>query len=139
MQEQLDAGKKVSFIPRGNSMLPMLHGGEDMVILEKPKADRLHLFDVALYYRRETDAYVIHRLVNFQNDGAYVMLGDNNFQREYNILPEDIIGVVTAFYRKGKMYTVSNPLYRIYVNLWYYIRPLRLLLLRVKSKTKQEK
>jgi hypothetical protein len=133
MDEQLKAGKKVSFVPRGNSMRPMLHGGTDMIILSKP-VGRLHLFDVALYYRQETDAYVVHRVVGFQKDGSYVMLGDNNFQREYNIREEDIIGVVTAFYRKGKMHSVDSLLYRLYNNVWYYTRPMRLLVLKAKAK-----
>lgn len=133
MQEQLNSGKKVSFMPSGNSMRPMLVGGKDMVILEKPKG-KLRFFDVPLYYRRETDKYVVHRVVGFQKDGSYIMLGDNNFQKEYNIRQEDIIAVVTAFYHKGRMYSVTHPIYRLYCNLWYYSRPVRLLVLKIKSK-----
>lgn len=124
MQEQLDRGKTVSFVPRGKSMKPMLGDGTDMIILKKPEG-RLHLFDVALYYRRETNKYVVHRVTGFQKDGAYVMLGDNNAQKEYNIAQEDVVGVVTSFYRKGKMYSVNHPIYRLYCNIWFYTRPLR--------------
>ncbi len=138
MKEQLDAGKKVSFVPHGNSMRPMLHDGTDMIILQKHQG-RLHLFDVALYYRQETDSYVVHRVAGFQKDGSYVMLGDNNYQREYNIREEDVIGVVTAFYRKGKMYTVDNLIYRMYNNIWFYSRPIRHLILRVKTKIRSSK
>ncbi len=138
MKEQLNSGKKVSFVPHGNSMRPMLHDGTDMIILQKPKG-RLRLFDVALYYRQETDSYVVHRVAGFQKDGSYVMLGDNNYQREYNIREENVIGVVTAFYRKGKMYTVDNPIYKMYNNIWYYSRPIRHLFLRVKTKIRSNK
>ncbi len=124
MQEQLDAGKPVSFVPRGKSMLPMLHGGEDMIILEKPKG-RLHLYDVAMYYRGETDTYSVHRVVGFKKDGTYVMLGDNNFQREYGIRDEDVVGVVTNYYHKGKMRSVNDFTYRVYCDFWYYSRPAR--------------
>lgn len=124
MQEQLDAGKTVSFIPRGNSMRPLLGDGTDMVVLKKPEG-RLHFFDMPLYYRKETDKYILHRVVGFRKDGTYVMLGDNNAQREYGISDDDIVGVVTSFYHKGKMYSINHPLYRLYCNVWYYTRPIR--------------
>ncbi|MBR2279843.1 MAG: S24/S26 family peptidase [Ruminococcus sp.] len=135
MREQLENGKTVSFVPNGNSMLPMLHGGEDMVLLKKPEG-RLHLSDVAFYYRRETDSYVIHRVAGFQKDGSYIMLGDNNVAKEYNIKPEDIIAVVTAFYRKGKMYTTTHPIYRLYCEYQFYSRPFRRGYRTLKSKVK---
>ena len=91
-KEQLDACKTVSFVPNGSSMRPMLNGGEDLIMLVKPSG-RLRLFDVALYYRKETGKYVVHRVVGFRKDGSYIFLGDNNMEREYGITDEDIIGV----------------------------------------------
>ena len=124
LREQLNEGKPVSFVPRGKSMEPMLKGGEDMIILKKP-AGRLHLFDVALYYRRETDSYVVHRVVGFRKDMTYVMLGDNNFQREYGISDDDVVGVVTNYYHKGVMRSVDDFSYKVYREFWYYTRPVR--------------
>lgn len=132
MKEQLDAGKTVSFVPRGKSMLPMLKGGEDMIILAKP-AGRLHMFDVALYYRRETDSYSVHRVVGFKEDKTYVMLGDNNFQREYGISDDDVIGVVTNYYHKGRMRSVNDFTYKVYCDFWFYTRPVRRLWRRTKA------
>lgn len=124
MREQLDEGKTVSFVPRGKSMMPMLEGGKDMILLKKPDG-RLHLFDVALYYRRETDKYIVHRVVGFKKDKTYVMLGDNNFEREYGIADDDIVGVVVNYYHKGKMRSVDTVSYNVYCNFWYYTRPVR--------------
>ncbi len=124
MQEQLREGRTVSFVPSGKSMRPMLDGGKDMIILKKPSG-RLQMLDVALYFRRETDSYVVHRVVGFKRDMTYVMLGDNNFQREYGISDDDIIGVVTNYYHKGRMRSVNDITYRIYCNFWYYSRPVR--------------
>lgn len=138
MKEQLENGKTVSFVPKGNSMRPMLRDGEDMVLLKKPEG-RLRLFDVAFYFRRETGKYVIHRVVGFKKDGSYVMLGDNNITKEYNIFPEDIIAVVTAFYRKGKMHTVTDVSYKIYCDFWFYTRPLRRIYSALKGKMKAVK
>lgn len=126
LKEQLDQGKTVSFIPQGKSMEPMLKGGKDVVMLKKPDG-RLHLFDLPLYYRKETDKYVIHRIVGFKSDGSYIICGDNNFEKEYNITDDDIIGVVTGFYHKGIMRSVESFSYRFYCNFWYYYRPIRLM------------
>ena len=120
MIEKLNSGGTVTFTPKGKSMLPMLRDGEDVVVLSKPNG-KLHLFDIPLY-RRSNGAYVLHRIVNFDADGNYVLCGDNQFALEHGIKDSDIIGVVTAFYRKGKAYSVNSFSYRLYVNFWFYTR-----------------
>ncbi len=120
MVEKLNSGGTVTFTPKGKSMLPMLRDGEDVVVLSKPSG-RLHLFDIPLY-RRGNGVYVLHRIVNFDADGSYVLCGDNQFTLEHGIKDSDIIGVVTAFYRKGKAYSVNSFSYRLYVNFWFYTR-----------------
>lgn len=120
MIEKLNSGGTVTFTPKGKSMLPMLRDGEDVVVLSKPNG-KLHLFDIPLY-RRSNGAYVLHRIVNFDADGNYVLCGDNQFALEHGIKDSDIIGVVTAFYRKGKAYSVTSFSYRLYVNFWFYAR-----------------
>lgn len=123
MIEKLNAGGKVTFTPKGTSMMPMLRDGKDIVILEKLQG-RLHLFDVA-FYKRDNGQYVLHRVCNFDSDGSYVMCGDNQFTLEHGIRNDQIIAVVTAFFRKGKSYTVQSLVYRLYANFWFYTRPLR--------------
>ena len=125
MIEKIEAGGKVTFTPNGTSMQPMLRDGEDVVVLEKPKG-RLHLFDVPLY-KRDNGQYVLHRVIDFCRDGSYVLCGDNQFVKERGIRDDQIIAVMTAFYRKGKPYRTDYLRYRIYVNFWYYTRPLRFL------------
>lgn len=121
--EKLNNGGTVTFTPRGKSMLPMLRDGEDVVVLSKPTA-RLKLFDIPLYKRKD-GTYVLHRIVDFDRNGNYVLCGDNQFVLEKGITDNDIIGVVTAFYRKGKAYTVNSLRYRMYVNAWHNIRYIR--------------
>jgi len=123
IRERLEMGESVRFSPHGTSMLPMLRDGEDIVILSKPQG-RLHLFDLPLY-RRKDGTYVLHRVINFDSDRGYVMCGDNQFKNEHGVYDEDIIGVVTAFNRKGKPYTVHSLRYRFYVHLWYNTKTLR--------------
>lgn len=118
--EKLEQGGAVTFTPNGTSMLPMLRDGEDVVVLSKPNG-RLHLFDIPLY-KRKNGEYVLHRVVDFDADGGYVLCGDNQFVKEHGIYDEDICGVVTAFYRKGKPYKLTSLKYRLYLNVWYYTR-----------------
>lgn len=120
ISEKLSNGGTVTFTPKGKSMLPMLRDGEDVVVLSKPKG-RLHLFDIPLY-KRSNGQYVLHRIVDFDADGSYVLCGDNQFELEHGIKDSEVIGVVTAFYRKGKAYSVNSMKYRFYINFWFYTR-----------------
>lgn len=124
IKEKVESGGTVTFTPNGKSMLPMLRDGEDIVVLSKPKG-RLHLFDIPLYKRRD-GSYALHRIVNFDADGSYVLCGDNQFVLEHGVKDSDVVAVVTAFYRGGKSYGVNSFSYRVYVNFWYYTRLLRL-------------
>ena len=132
--EQLDGGGKVSFLPKGDDMRPMLRDGDDMVFLEKP-GGRLHLFDLSLYYDRSVNAYVLSRVVDFKRDGSYVMLGDNCVTKVRGVTDDDVAGVETSFYRKGRMYTTTHPIYRLYCNLWYYTSPIRRLYYSFRSRS----
>lgn len=133
--EKLAAGGTVTFTPSGESMLPMLRDGEDVVVLTQPKG-RLHLFDLPLY-RRKNGQYVLHRVIDFDRDGSYVMCGDNQFAKEHGIRDDQVIGVVTAFYRKGKPVRMTSLRYRAYVNFWYYTRLFRHTYRFGKSKAKR--
>ena len=132
--EKLDAGGSVTFNPRGTSMLPMLRDGDDTVVLSNPKG-RLHLFDLPLY-RRKDGSYVLHRVVNFGGAGSYTMCGDNQFEVEKGITDEDIVGVVTAFYRKGKPYKVNSLKYRAYLEFMFYSKPIRRVIVSIVVRTK---
>lgn len=132
IEEKLNAGGTVTFTPNGESMMPMLRDGEDAVVLKKP-GGRLHLFDVPLY-RRSNGQFVLHRVIDFGKDGSYVMCGDNQFAKERGITDAQIIGVVTAFYRKGKAYSNNSLRYRTYINFWYYTRPFRRVFRAVKRR-----
>ena len=103
-------------------------------VLSKPKG-RLHLFDLPLY-RRKDGSYVLHRVVNFGSDGSYTMCGDNQFAVEKGITDDDVIGVVTAFYRKGKPYTVDSMKYRAYLEFMFYSKPLRKVIASTVSRSK---
>ena len=94
----------------GVSMLPMLKNRRDTIVV-LPKTERLKRLDVALYKRG--DAYVLHRVLQPIEDG-YLIRGDNCYSDEH-ILEEDVIGVLSEFFRKGKHYLCTDKKYLKYV------------------------
>lgn len=121
IREYLSAGKSVKFSPRGISMLPMLRQGIDAVVLS-PVTAELRKYDLPLY-QRDDGHFVLHRIV--KTGKTYTCIGDNQFVLEAGLRHDQMIAVVTAFYRAGKYHSVSEPGYRLYCRFWHYSRGLR--------------
>jgi hypothetical protein len=119
--ERLAAGENVQFTPRGTSMRPMIYGDRDHVVLS-PVKGKLKKYDIPLY-KRDNGQYVLHRIVKVGE--TYTMVGDNQYQREPGIRPDQLLAVVSAFVRDGKLYSVTDPAYRAYCRIWHFSRPLR--------------
>ena len=120
-KERLAAGQTVRFSPRGVSMLPMLRQGIDSVELS-PVPEKLKKYDLPLYQRRNGQ-YVLHRIVKVSE--GYTCIGDNQFEPEAGLEHDQMIAVVTSFYRNGKLWRTTNPVYQIYCRVWHYSRPIR--------------
>lgn len=101
-------------------MMPMLHQNRDLVVIVPPEG-RLKKYDVALYRRGK--AYVLHRVIQVKEHG-YLIRGDNTYAFE-NVSDEAVLGVLTAFTRKGKPYSVANRAYRCYASFWHAVYPVR--------------
>ena len=121
IREQLASGRTVRFSPRGISMLPMLRYGLDDVILS-PLPEKLRKYDLPLY-QRDDGHYILHRIVKVAD--TYTCIGDNQFDYEQGVRHDQLIAIVTGFYREGKYWSVTDPRYRIYCRLRHYSRPLR--------------
>ncbi len=122
-REQLNNGGKVSFVPKGKSMKPML-SGRSKVIFEKPKG-RLKKYDLPLFYYRKTNSYIIHRVIGIAKDGTYITCGDSMIAKETDITHDDVIALVTEFERNGKIHSVKELSHKIYCRYIGLIRPLR--------------
>lgn len=127
MDETFALNQLFSFPVRGTSMRPIFNTG-DIVTLKK--ATEIKKRD-AIFYKRATDAYVLHRVIKI-NGNNLVVTGDN--QVVFEIVPKDnVIGVVVSFKRKGKEHSVNNLLYRLFVFFWC-IMGLRRMLFRLKGR-----
>ena len=121
MQECLSAGKSFRFSPKGISMLPLLREGKDSVLLS-PVNGKLRKYDVPLY-RRENGKFVLHRIV--ETGETFTCIGDNQFVFEKGIRPEQVIAVVSGFYRGEKFHSVDETGYKLYCRFWNLSRGLR--------------
>ena len=121
IQEYLTVGQTVRFKPRGVSMLPMLRQGVDSVVLS-PLPDQLRKYDLPLY-QRDDGKYILHRIVAVGE--TYTCIGDNQFDLESGVRHDQMIALVTGFYRGDKFHAVTEPGYWLYCRLWHYSRPVR--------------
>ena len=121
IEEQLEAGGKVKFMPYGISMLPMLRQGIDSVVLS-PVPERLKKYDLPLY-QRDDGKYILHRVV--EAGESYTCCGDNQFVLEHGLRHDQMIALVTGFTRGEKEHSVDELGYKLYCRVWHYSRPIR--------------
>ena len=121
-EDLLEKDGRLVYKTKGTSMEPMLRQNRDLVIIEVPFSC-LQKYDVALYKRG--GSYVLHRVIGVE-DGYYRIRGDNTDAVE-RVPFGNVIGVLTAFNRKGKQHTVTERGYRLYARFWNTIYPLRAL------------
>ena len=121
IRESLIAGNSVRLFPKGTSMLPMIRQGIDSVVLS-PVPDKLKKYDLP-FYQRDNGQYVLHRIV--EAGETYTCIGDNQFVFERGVRHDQMIAIVTAFYRRDKKISVNHISYRLYCFFWHYSRVLR--------------
>lgn len=122
LKEELESGRSVTFFTVGCSMQPLLFERQTHVMLSPIKGG-VKKRDIVLYIRRN-GTHVLHRCIKVC-DGYCIMRGDNTYYDE-RVESDQMIGVVTHIYRKGKMIDVKKSCsYRFYSAFWcatYHIR-----------------
>jgi hypothetical protein len=122
-EEELENHGNLVYTCVGRSMKPLLRQGRDLVeIVKKQPNKRCGKYDAVLYKRGEK--YILHRILEVTPEG-YVIAGDHNYTREYDITDRQILGVLTAVVRDGRRIDVNDKLYRVYVHMWcdfYHVR-----------------
>jgi hypothetical protein len=112
--EELIAKGYLLLTPQGSSMWPMIRYGRDSVQVA-PKTQRLQRFDVPVY-RRKSGQVVFHRILKAV-EGGYLICGDNQSVKEF-VREEQILGVMTAYYRGEKRIELTARRYRFYVHTY---------------------
>jgi len=141
-ESELEKNGKLLYTNAGDSMLPLIKQGRDVLIITKKPEGRLKKYDIPLY-KRDSGQYVLHRILKVRQED-YVICGDNRWFREYGITDRHIIGVLTGMVRDGKEISLSSAKYRLYAHLWcdfFYIRAavlwVKRLLYRMKRKLRK--
>lgn len=139
IEDAFNNGKTFTIPITGTSMLPLLVQGRDTVTIKKIDED-LKKGDLPLY-RRKDGAFVLHRIIDINEDGSFVMCGDNQFIKEFGITSGNLIGIVCEINRNGNTFSVEDESYVRYVNrvlrffnVRYPLRRLRYALHKIKVK-----
>ncbi|MBQ4557584.1 MAG: S24/S26 family peptidase [Clostridia bacterium] len=111
IKEVIDQGGSFRLYPRGTSMEPMLHQGDDSVMLGA--ADAYTAGDV-LFYRRKNGDFIIHRLIE-KRGGTLTMCGDHQIGLEYGIEPSQVLAKVVGYYKGEVYHSMTEPEYLAYV------------------------
>lgn len=119
----LAEGKSIRIHPQGYSMYPLFVPGRDEAVITPTGGRRLRRGDVVLY-RREGSILVLHRIWKRREDSFY-MVGDNQSEIEGPLKEEQIKGILYQVIRRGKSFSVRNPLYRLPAAVWLFLRPFR--------------
>ena len=120
--ELMKDAETVPLVISGSSMTPFLVHGRDTVYLSKA-VHPLKRGDMILY-RRSSGAYILHRIYGVES-GTYTLVGDAQTVLEYGIRPEQVMAVVTAVRRKGKLLKKGNFCWDFFEKTWIRTVPLR--------------
>ena len=112
----------------GNSMSPFLVHGRDTVYLSR--LDRPAKRGDVLLYKRESGAYILHRVYKVEKD-SYTMVGDAQTQLEQGIRQDQIIAIMTSALHKGKLQKKGSFWWEFFEKLWIRIIPLRPIITKI--------
>ena len=112
----------VPLVISGSSMTPFLVHGRDTVYLSKVTAP-LKRGDMILY-RRDSGAYILHRIFRSEGD-IYTLVGDAQTMLEPGIRADQVLAVVTAVRRKGKLLKQGSFWWDFFEKVWIRMVPLR--------------
>ena len=129
-EERLAADGKLIHTNLGDSMMPFLREGRDLMIIEPRPEGRCKRLDAVLF-KRPNGKYVMHRILKVRKND-YVICGDNRCKREFGVPDDWIIGILTGVIRDGKTIPVTNRRYQLYVHLWCDFFWIRVFLIRMK-------
>ena len=124
VDEVLKTQEEAMSLTRGTSMRPLLRQGRDIVVVKKPQFP-LKSAVGPLYKVKNRKELVLHRILKVNNDGTYIIRGDNCYAKEH-VAENQIVGVMKAFYRDGKYFDCEKSRkYKVYVVLNRMSYPIR--------------
>ena len=130
----LEETEPVPLVISGYSMNPFLAHGRDTVYLSKVKRP-LKRGDM-IFYRRRTGGYILHRICRVEGD-SYTLVGDAQTVLEPGIGPDQVLAIVTAVRRNGKLLQSGSFWWEFFEKVWIRMIPLRPGILAVYARLKR--
>lgn len=112
----------VPLVISGGSMTPFLVHGRDTVYLSKVSRP-LQKGDMILY-RRDNGNYILHRIYRVEPD-SFTLVGDAQTELEQGIRTDQVLALVSAVRRKGKLLQPGSFWWDFFQNIWIRMIPLR--------------
>lgn len=107
----------------GNSMLPLIKEGIDILVIKKPQRN-IKKYDIVLS-KRPSGRYILHRVISLsKNMEELVIAGDNSFMKDC-ISPSSVLGILSEIHRNGEEVKMDTLLKRLAVWFWcnfFFIR-----------------
>ncbi|MBQ8830099.1 MAG: S24/S26 family peptidase [Oscillospiraceae bacterium] len=129
--ELLEETDNVPLVISGSSMSPFLVHGRDTVYLSKIRSTVKR--GNMIFYRRDNGKVILHRVIKVKENGCD-MVGDAQTVIEPNVSYDNMIAVVTAVTRKGKLLKRSSICWLFFEKLWIRMIKLRPFIVKVYTK-----
>lgn len=132
----LNCGQFVTIRVKGNSMFPFFLDNRDLVTLRMPEQKDLKVGRVVLF--QYGDTYLLHRIIDIKGN-LYYIKGDNNHTVMAEVvMPDAIVGVVTAVNKFGCWLSCDSLTWKIPSFVWMKLRCIRLGIYGLKNKIKNK-
>lgn len=122
LPELLEQAASVPLVISGNSMSPFLVHGRDTVYLSKI-TQPLKKGDM-IFYRRDSGQYILHRIIRAEGE-IYDLVGDAQQLIERGVRRDQVIAIVTAVRRKGKLLRPGSFWWEFFEKVWLNMVPQR--------------
>ena len=125
---------RLAYTNVGISMMPLIREGRDVMIIEKRDISMLKRYDAVLFRRESIKGrgkYILHRILKILPNGTFYVVGDNCTNGEI-IKPSQVLGVLTAIHRNGKLIDFDSFVYKMYIWTWCAPFHLRFAVLHIK-------
>ena len=122
----ISEGSKVTFTPKGVSMLPFIRGGRDSVVLRSH--DDIRKGDIVL--AQVGSSYVLHRVIEI-DDTTVILMGDGNIIGVEKCRASDILAMAEKIIKDGKEIDCRSENHLRKAEIWGKLKPVRPYLLAI--------
>ena len=138
ISELVSEGRTAKFTMTGDSMRPFLKHKKNTVVLEKVAPSDVKRLDV-VFYRRESGAYVLHRVIKADPE-KLTLCGDGQYKIEEGVPRDAVIALLSGYYSDKapeKFISCKNKGYKLIAAFWVSTRGIRYFFFRVKRRLTQ--